>query len=59
MPQGRDLFKPTLGGPIVKNSNCDSALEGPKLEISDSMVFVQIRPLWVGDLGIMPKNLKF
>ncbi len=30
-------------------------LKGPKLEIFDSGVFSQIRPVWVGDLGTRPK----
>ncbi len=34
-------------------------LKGPKCEIFDSGVFAQIRPIWIGDLGIRPKNYKF
>jgi|LakMenE01Jun11ns_1017448.scaffolds.fasta_scaffold9813272_1 hypothetical protein len=32
------------------------SLKGPKLEIFGSGVVTQIRPVWVGDLGTMPKN---
>jgi hypothetical protein len=31
-------------------------LKGPKLEIFGSWVFTQIRPVWVGDLGVSPNN---
>jgi len=31
----------------------------PKLEIFGFRVFTQIRPSWVGDLGIVPKNQNF
>jgi hypothetical protein len=35
-----------------------NVLKGPKLEIFDSGVFTQIRPVWVGDLGTRPKTMK-
>ena len=35
-----------------------NVLKGPKLEIFDSGVFTQIRPVWVGDLGTRPKTFK-
>jgi hypothetical protein len=38
---------------------CMLNLKGPKLEIFGSRVFPQIRPVWVGDLGIRQKNLTF
>jgi hypothetical protein len=31
-------------------------LKGPKLEIFGSGVFIQIRPVWIADLGTRPKN---
>jgi hypothetical protein len=31
---------------------------GSKLEIFGSGIFTQIRPVWIGDLGTRPKNLK-
>jgi hypothetical protein len=37
---------------------CCIRLKGPKLEIVGSGVFTQIRPVWIGDLGTKPKNLK-
>jgi hypothetical protein len=34
-------------------------LKGPKHEIFGSGVFIQIRPVWVGDSGTRPKNPKW
>jgi len=34
-------------------------LKGPKLEIFGSMVFPQIRPVWVADLGLDKKIQNF
>ena len=36
-----------------------NVLKGPKLEIFDSGVFTQIRPVWVCDSGTRSKNSKF
>jgi hypothetical protein len=47
---------PLLLLPPVLSTNKQSDLKGPKLEVFGSRVFTQIRPVWVSDLGTMPKN---
>jgi hypothetical protein len=43
----------------TKNSHFSQArLKGPMLQIFGSGIFTQIRPVWVGDLGIRLKNPK-
>jgi hypothetical protein len=50
------VFFPMSMSSLVKFDS--NALKGPKLEIFDSGVFTQIRPVWVGDLGTTLKTLK-
>jgi hypothetical protein len=51
------LIKPTVQ-PFTDSyhSVTDQALKGPKLGIFDYMIFTQIRPVWVGDIGTRPKK---
>jgi hypothetical protein len=35
------------------------SLKGPKLDLFGSRVFMQSKPVWVGDLGTRLKNLNF
>jgi hypothetical protein len=55
----RRTFKFSLSGcrrqPVGINNIC---LKGPKREIFGLGIFAQIRPIWIGDLGIRPKNPK-
>ncbi len=56
LPSFKNIFLRTPARQTSKQ--CFSFLKGPKLEIFGSMVFTQIRPVRVGDLGTRPKNPK-
>ncbi len=43
---------------VPKENPRFNALKGPKREIFGLEIFAQIRPIWIGDLGTMPKNPK-
>jgi hypothetical protein len=47
-------FSPELGTKLLLRDS----LKGPKREMFVAGIFTEIRPVWVGDLETMPKNLK-